>query len=161
MALNPRFGGKERSSVFEKLAKLKQNGRVEDYIQEFERLVSQAPLTGEEQLLGYFFVGLQPKIQNQIKPHDPKEVMKAMEIALDVEEAFKEEKGGSSGYKNTTSFGRSRITGHTELYRETVGQCRLVWLVMQERRLPPQAERFDQGKAQGIRGPKHSPTWSM
>ena len=48
LALICRFGGKERSSVFEKLAKLIQNGRVEDYIQEFEGLVSQAPQTGEE-----------------------------------------------------------------------------------------------------------------
>jgi len=43
MALNRRSGGKEKRSVFEKLAKLKQNGRVEDYIQESEGLVSQAP----------------------------------------------------------------------------------------------------------------------
>jgi len=94
MALNQRFGGKERCFVFEKLAKLKQNGRVEEYIQEFEGLVSQARSIGEEQLLRYFFAGLQPKIRNQIRPHDPKEVMREMEIALDVEEAFKEEKGG-------------------------------------------------------------------
>jgi len=47
--------------------------------------------------------------------------MRAMEIALDVKEAFNEEKGGSSGYKNTASFGRSRITGCTELYRGNSG----------------------------------------
>jgi len=52
MALNRRYGGKERCFVFEKLAKLKQNGRVEEYIQEFKGLVSQASPTGEEQLLG-------------------------------------------------------------------------------------------------------------
>lgn len=107
MALNRRFGGKERRSVFEKLAKLKQNGRVEDYIQDFEGLVSQAPLTGEEQLLGYFFAGLQPRIRNQIRPHELKEVMRAMEIALDVEEALKEEKGGSTGYRSMGFFGHS------------------------------------------------------
>jgi len=38
----------------------------------FELLVSQAPQTGEEQLLGYFFVGLQSKIRNQIRSNDPK-----------------------------------------------------------------------------------------
>jgi len=73
MVLNRRFGGKERSFVFEKLAKIKQNGRVDEYIQDFELLVSQAPQTGDEQLLGYFFTGLQSKIRNQIRPHDPKE----------------------------------------------------------------------------------------
>ena len=51
--LNRRFGGKERSFGFEKLAKIKQNGRIDEYIQDFELLVSQEPQTGEEQLLGY------------------------------------------------------------------------------------------------------------
>jgi len=88
MALNRRLGGKERSFVFQKLVKLKQNGRVEEYIQEFEGLVSQAPQIAKEQFLGYFFA--------MIRPHDPKEVMRLMEIALDVEEAIKEEKGGNS-----------------------------------------------------------------
>jgi len=37
--------------------------------------------------------------------------MREMEIALDVEEAFKEEKGGSTGYKSMGSFGRPGITG--------------------------------------------------
>ena len=40
MTLNRRFGIKERCSMFEKLAKLKQNGRVGQYIQEFEGLMS-------------------------------------------------------------------------------------------------------------------------
>ena len=77
--------------------------------------------TGEKQLLGYFFVGLQPKIQNQIIPHDPKEVMRAMEIALDVEETFKEEKGSNNGFRSMASFRCSGITGHTEVYRGNSG----------------------------------------
>ena len=121
MALNRRFGGKERCSVFEKLAKPKQSGRVEEYIQECEGLVSQAPLTGEEQLLGYLFAGLQPQIRNQIRPHDPKEVMRAMEIALDVEVVFNEEKGGNNALRSMASFGRSGITGCTEVYRGNSG----------------------------------------
>jgi len=44
MALNRRFGGKERCFVFEKLAKLKQQGRGEEYIQEFEGLVMEIKL---------------------------------------------------------------------------------------------------------------------
>jgi len=121
LALIRRFGGKEHSSVFEKLAKLKQNGRVEDYIQEFEGLVSQAPQTGEEQLLGYFFAGLQPRIRNQIRPHDPKEVMRAMEISLNVEEAFNEEVKGNGGYRNATTFRRSGILSRTDVTRGSGG----------------------------------------
>jgi len=79
--------------------------------------VSQAPPIGEEQLLGYFFAGLQPKIWNQIRPHDPKVVMRAMEIVIDVEETFKEEKGGNNGFRSMASFGHSRITSRTEVYR--------------------------------------------
>jgi len=40
------------------LAKIKQQGSLEDYIQEFELLVSQAPNITEEQMMGYFLAGL-------------------------------------------------------------------------------------------------------
>lgn len=43
-----RYGGKERSFVFEKLAKIKQKGSVEAFIQEFELLISKAPNMMEE-----------------------------------------------------------------------------------------------------------------
>jgi len=65
------------------LAKVKQKVSVEEFIQEFELLVSQAPNMMEEQLLGYFLAGLQVKIRNQIQLHIPKELMRAMEITLD------------------------------------------------------------------------------
>jgi len=52
------FEGKERNFVYERLTRLKQEGRVEDYVQEFEVLVAQAPHLHEEQLLGYFLGGL-------------------------------------------------------------------------------------------------------
>jgi len=48
--------------------------------------------------------------------------MRAMKIALDVEKAFKEEKGGNNGYKSMVSFGCSGITGCTELYRGNNGR---------------------------------------
>jgi len=51
-ALIRRFGGRERSSIFERLAKIKQQGNMEDYIQEFEILVLQAPNITEEQMMG-------------------------------------------------------------------------------------------------------------
>jgi len=59
---------------------------MQDYIQEFVLLVSQAPTVQGEQLMGYFLAGLQPKIKQQLRPHNPKELARAMEIALDLEE---------------------------------------------------------------------------
>ena len=53
-ALNRRFGGRERSTIFESLTAIRQDEKVDDYIQEFE-ILSQAPHTFEEQLLEYFF----------------------------------------------------------------------------------------------------------
>ena len=43
--------------------------------------------------------------------------MRAMEIVIDVEETFKEEKGGNNGFRSMASFGHSRITSRTEVYR--------------------------------------------
>jgi len=47
--------------------------------------------------------------------------MRAMEIALDVEESFREEKWGNNGYRNNTSYGGyqggTRITTCTKLYK--------------------------------------------
>ena len=91
-----RFGGRERISILERLAKIKQQGSIEDYIQEFEVLVSQAPNVMEEQMLGYFMTRLQPKVRLLIKPHDPKELTRAMEIAMDLEETANCDKGGVS-----------------------------------------------------------------
>jgi len=46
-------------------------------------------------LLGYFLAGLQAKIRNQIRPHYPMELMKAMKIALDFgEEDMMKKEGG-------------------------------------------------------------------
>ncbi|WVZ05062.1 hypothetical protein V8G54_018408 [Vigna mungo] len=57
-ALIRRFGRRSRCSVFEKMAAVRQRGAVEDYIQEFE-------------------------IRSQIRPHNPRELLRAMEIARD------------------------------------------------------------------------------
>jgi len=108
-ALIQRFGGRERSSIFERLAKIKQQGNMEDYIQEFEILVSQAPNITEEQMMGYFLAGLQPKIRLQITRHDPKELTRAMEIALDLEETSNWDKYATNSYRT----GQFRYTGGT------------------------------------------------
>lgn len=52
------------------------------------------------------------RIRNQIRPHDPKDFMRAMEIAVDLEEAIKEErkmiptKNISSNFRHVTGIGK-------------------------------------------------------
>jgi len=101
-ALTRRFGGKERDSIFEKLARLRQKGRGVDYIQEFEILVAQTPQASKE-LLGYCFAGLQTKMRNMIRPHNPKDVMKPMEVALDLEETIIEDRKGGYMFRNSNT----------------------------------------------------------
>jgi len=112
-ALNKRFGGKDRSTVFEKLQSIRQNEGVKEYVQEFERLVAQIPDLSEEQLLGYFFAGLQSRIRSQVKPHDPRDLMRAMEISRDVEESLNESGTGRTNTYRTPSadprFQRRRV----------------------------------------------------
>jgi len=102
--LSRSFGGSDRSTVFKRLATIRQIDMVKDYIQEFELLASQIPQVSEKQLLGYSFARLQTKIRNQIKPHDPKGLVQAMEIAHDVEDAMIQViTGGEMSYRNTNS----------------------------------------------------------
>lgn len=63
---------------------------MDDYIQDFERLVAQALELTEEQLLSYFFAGLQGDIRNQIKPHNPRDLLRVMKIARDVEDVTRD-----------------------------------------------------------------------
>ena len=118
-ALIRRFGGRDRSSVFERLAKVKQQGSMEEYIQKFELLVSQAPNLTEEQLMGYFLAGLQPKIRHQIRPHDPKELTRAMDIALDLEDMSNFDRGGVQSYRSShvRYTGGSGVTARLENYK--------------------------------------------
>lgn len=82
-----KFGGRNKGGICEWLAMIKQTGTVEDYVQDFEVLVRQTKAVSNEQLLGYFLVGLQRELRCQIRPHDPQELMMAMRIARDVEDA--------------------------------------------------------------------------
>lgn len=104
-ALLQRFGGEGRGTVYERLAAVRQKGDIEDFIQEFELLVAQAPQTPEDQLMGYFLVGLRPNIRNQVRPHDPKSLIRAMEIARDVEEAMKDNRFRGTLANRNSNFG--------------------------------------------------------
>lgn len=66
-ALLERYGGLGDVSVFEQLSALHQEGSVEEYIQEFERLVAQVPWLPDKQYLGYFIHGLHEGIRGRVR----------------------------------------------------------------------------------------------
>ncbi|WVY91999.1 hypothetical protein V8G54_037513 [Vigna mungo] len=97
-ALNRRFGGKDRNT-----------------------LVSQIPHISEEQLLVYFFAGLQNMICSQIRPHDLKDSILAIEIARDVEDSMKDASGRRVLYRNNNSNflyqGGTRVVSCTKAFK--------------------------------------------
>lgn len=76
--------------MFEKLANVRQEGEIEEYIEEFEMLVGQATKLMEELLMEYFFKGLHSNIRSQIRSHSPKDLLRVVEVVRDVEEVLKE-----------------------------------------------------------------------
>ena len=42
----------------------------------------------QSQLMGYFLAGLRQEVRNLIRPHDPADLMRAMELARDIELAM-------------------------------------------------------------------------
>ncbi|BAT88445.1 hypothetical protein LR48_Vigan569s000200 [Vigna angularis] len=116
---------KKRGSVFERLAANKQSGSVEEYIQDFEILVGQMKGVPEEQLMGYFMVGLQEGIHNQVRLLNPQELMIAMRIARDVEET----RGG-------TKAGNWSLTKNPSSLEQTNGE-----------KIRPGANRYNPGRS--------------
>ncbi|XP_052727710.1 uncharacterized protein LOC128195001 [Vigna angularis] len=113
-ALTRRFGGRNRGTVFEKLAAVRQRGGVHEYIQGFEVLVAQATGVIEDQLLGYFFAGLQEGLRNAVRPHVPRDLLTAMEQARDVEQVGMTSRGSSgAGGKGGVTWGRYSASSGT------------------------------------------------
>nr|XP_012570681.1 uncharacterized protein LOC105852001 [Cicer arietinum] len=84
-AILRRFGGEHRRSVFEYLAGLKQRGSMDEFIYEFELLIARVKLVPEVQLMGYFMNGLRKELRGLVRPHHPRTLVRAMEMARDVE----------------------------------------------------------------------------
>ncbi|WVZ24155.1 hypothetical protein V8G54_002699 [Vigna mungo] len=107
-ALLIRFESRPCGGVFERMAAIKQTTTVEDYVKEFEALAGQTKEFSDNQLLGYFLAGLREEIRCQMRPYDPRDLMTAMRIARNVEEALR---GlgllGWYGAKNPSLWGRS------------------------------------------------------
>lgn len=86
-AMVRRFGGKYRGTIFGKLvagATERDGGEICTRVQTFGG--SSNEMTMEEQLLGYFFVGLHEGLRDLIRPHDPRDLLTTMERARDVEQ---------------------------------------------------------------------------
>lgn len=66
-ALLERYGGVSDGNVFEQLYALQQEGTIEEYIEDFERLVAQLPRLPNDQYLGYFVHGLKDKIRGKVR----------------------------------------------------------------------------------------------
>ncbi|MCI32608.1 retrotransposon gag protein, partial [Trifolium medium] len=57
-ALLERYGGHGEGDVYEQLTELRQRGNVDEYINDFEYLMTQIPRLPDKQFLGYFLHGL-------------------------------------------------------------------------------------------------------
>ncbi|XP_014517361.1 uncharacterized protein LOC106774844 [Vigna radiata var. radiata] len=100
-----RFGGGFRGTVYEQLATLRQEGSVEEYVRDFERLLGQTQGLTEELILGFFLAGLREEIKGQVRIQDPQEFMIAVRVARDVEDAMNRARGGvwNGGRVNSTN----------------------------------------------------------
>ncbi|KOM54503.1 hypothetical protein LR48_Vigan10g039500 [Vigna angularis] len=123
-ALMIRFESRHRGGIFERMAAIRQTATVEEYVREFEALAGQTKEFSDHQLLGYFLAGLREELRCQMRPHDPRDLMTAMKIARDVEEALR---GlgltGWVGTKNPSPWGRpfggGAVVARTEPQRST------------------------------------------
>ena len=85
------------------LAKLKQEGKVQDYIEEFQRLQTLVRGWSDDALMGAFLEGLKPWLARELKLKQPRRLPEAMRVAEILEESYhaekrqgKEEVGGKS-----------------------------------------------------------------
>ncbi|KAI5447488.1 hypothetical protein KIW84_015083 [Lathyrus oleraceus] len=83
--------GRRLENPFEELSTLRQKGSVEEFVEAFELLSSQVGRLPEEQYLGYFISGLKPQIRRRMRTLNPRNRIKMMRIAKDVEVELKEE----------------------------------------------------------------------
>ncbi|WVZ04403.1 hypothetical protein V8G54_025209 [Vigna mungo] len=89
-----RFGGGFRGTVYEQMATLRQDGTLEEFVRSFEMLLGQTQGLSEELILGFFLDGLREDIKGQVRIQDPPDLMVAIRVARDVENAINRACGG-------------------------------------------------------------------
>lgn len=67
------------------LAQLKQIGRVDSYINEFQKIAVMAPKMLEKRVTMLFVEGLHDRMRGLVKAHKPKTLDEAIERALDLD----------------------------------------------------------------------------
>ncbi|WVZ17573.1 hypothetical protein V8G54_010555 [Vigna mungo] len=108
-----RYGGRTSDNPFED---------VDEYLAEFEYILSQVYRLPEEQYLGYFIGGLRSEIRRRIRTFNTVNRLQAMRLARDVEaelhgEGF-QRGGGTRGWKSNRDLG----TGQGEKFGSGSGQ---------------------------------------
>ncbi|KAG6660287.1 hypothetical protein CIPAW_03G095100 [Carya illinoinensis] len=98
------FGSSPTINHHGQLAKLRQEGKVHSYIEEFRQLQTLVRGWSEEALVGAFVDGLKPWIAKDVKLKQPSKIQEAMRIAEILEESTNMEKRQSKkmGSKVTT-----------------------------------------------------------
>ena len=94
---------------------------MEDYVQEYERASARLCSMTEEQRLGYFMNGLKEDIKRRVRIHEPEELSRAIQLALDIEDEMHGDSYGArtsvsipfsasrgSGFMKSTGFGRHK-----------------------------------------------------
>ncbi|WVZ08472.1 hypothetical protein V8G54_021818 [Vigna mungo] len=89
-----RFGGGFRGTVYEQMATLRQDGTLEEFVRSFEILLGQTQGLSEELIMGFFLAGLREDIKGQVRIQDPPDLMGAIRVARDVEDAINRACGG-------------------------------------------------------------------
>jgi len=86
------------------------------------------------------------RVRNQIRPHDPKELMRAMDIAVDLEEVENEEKKmipAWSTYSNFRYMARMGMTGELKDEKGGMDKQDLSWRAMLERNIIMTAKKHE------------------
>jgi hypothetical protein len=121
IALLERYGGVSDGNVFEQLSALQQEGTIEEYIEDFERLVAQLPRLPNDQYLGYFVHGLKEKIRGKVRSMiamGPMSRAKLMNVARAVEQELEEGRRDWTSRKSHGSLSRTVFSNKVVTHNE-------------------------------------------
>ena len=110
------FGPSPTINHHGQLAKLKQEGKVHDYIEEFRQLQTLVRGWSEEALVGTFVDGLKPWIAKEIKLKQPSKIQEAMRMAEILEESSNMERRPSKEVRDkpTTTMQPNKPWGNKD-----------------------------------------------
>lgn len=149
-ALLERYGGVSDGNVFEQLSALQQEGTIEEYIEDFERLVAQLPRLPNDQYLGYFVHGLKGKIRGKVRSMiamGPMSKAKLMNVARAVERELEEGPRDWTSRRSQGSLSRPVFSNRVVTHNEGRNGD---WVMIRNNK--DNRDRFPVGKPSGSRG---------